>query len=230
MRSLLALIAAVVLLAGSANALCGVPQPRLVCAEYFQKQAVVTARLVSIRHFAPKDRDDYYLFTMETEQVLRGRIPQRFRVIEENNSGRTGIDWNRGDSYLLFTSYAAAERTWSLESCGNSGRLSESEHVLQEIRELRNPGRGGTIQGLVRFDPNATVLIRGIHRDLKVTAQTNQDGEFKANVPSGSYTAWPTHKGMQFEVDLMSYENPRKIKMENGRCAQMQFNALERKK
>jgi hypothetical protein len=230
-RNLVAVMSAVVLLAGSSSALCGSPRPRLACAEFFQEQAVVTAKLISARHVLPKneDRDDYDLYTMETTQILRGTLPQRFRVIQENNSGRTGIAWYPGESYLLFLSYSPEHKAWSLDGCSNSDRLSESEKVLQEIQQLRaQPGSGGTIQGLVWPASEATVLVRAMHGSFKTATKTNEEGGFKVHVPAGRYTVWPVHKGQQFEVDLLSYENPRKIKIANGGCAQVQFNVREK--
>ena len=87
-------MAAILLLTGSSSALCATPHDRLVCAEYFHEQAVVTAKLVRSRHVVPKgeDKDEYDRYTMQTTQVLRGNIPARFVVIQENNSGRSGID------------------------------------------------------------------------------------------------------------------------------------------
>ena len=221
------------LLAGSSYALCGHPTPRLVCAEYFHEQVVVTATLVRIRHFVPKDPDgdEYDLFAMETTRVLRGKIPQHFRVIQEYNSGRAGIDWTLGESYLLFLFYSAEDKAWSLDGCSNSDLLSKSGTVLQEIQRLQtHKGNGGTIQGLVWPGPNTTVLVRGMHLNFKTTTQANQRGEFSVHVPAGFYTVWPVHQGKRFEVDFLSYQDPRKIEIVDGGCAQMQFNVREDRK
>ncbi len=48
------------------------------------------------------------------------------------------------------------------------------------------------------------------------------------HVPAGLYAVWPIHKGTQYEVDFRSYENPRKIRIESGGCAQVQFNVREK--
>ena len=52
---------------------------------------------------------DYHLYTMQTERVLRGKINPRFRIYEENSSGRAAFQWKEGETYLLFLSYIKRE-------------------------------------------------------------------------------------------------------------------------
>src|SRR5262249_53988892 len=77
----------------SASAVCNSPQPRLVCAEFFREQVVVSARLARIRYVEPKDAMDYHVYTMQTDRVLRGNINPTFRIYEENSSGRASFEW-----------------------------------------------------------------------------------------------------------------------------------------
>ena len=127
-----------------------------------------------------------------------------------------------------FSSYVPQYKAWSLDGCSNSDSLQLAGDTLQTIRQLQAGGNdGGTIHGLVWPDPGATVLVRGIHGNFRTTATTDSEGEFHVHVPAGVYSVWPIHKGKKFEVDLLSYQNPRKIKIVNGGCAQMQFNDVE---
>src|ERR1700751_6025463 len=70
------LCAAVVLLfASPALPFCLVPQPRLVCAEYFRSQLVVKATLVQTNTLHDKDDPDgirAYVYTVQVNQVIRG--------------------------------------------------------------------------------------------------------------------------------------------------------------
>src|SRR5258708_27457374 len=230
MKSILAAIVAILLLAGSSSALCATPRPRLVCAEYFHEQAVVIAKLVRSRHVVPKgeDADEYYRYTMQTTEVLRGKIPSRFVVIQEMNSGRSAVDWNIDDSYLLFLFYDSRYKAWSLDGCSNSDSLKLAGDTLQTIRQLQAGGQqGGTIHGLVWGPTGTTMLVRAINGNFKTTTTTDSEGEFHVHVPAGLYTVWPIQKGKKFEVYFLSYQNPRKIKIVNGGCAQMQFNVVE---
>lgn len=81
---------------------CNLPQPRLVCAEYSQSDAVVITRLVKSQHVEPKNDQDYQLYTFQVETVLRGSIPKQFVLWDENSSARLTFDVLRGRKYLLF--------------------------------------------------------------------------------------------------------------------------------
>src|SRR5271169_5584752 len=92
-----------VLFASQANAYCKMPQPRLVCAEYFHSKAVVIAKLAGITPF--KDSNDDVVgtyYSMTVEQTFRGKVPRLFRVYASNQSGPASFGWKTGDSYLLF--------------------------------------------------------------------------------------------------------------------------------
>ncbi len=230
MKSVLAAIAAILLLTGSSSALCATPQDRLVCAEYFHEQAVVIAKLVRSRHVVPKGEDasEYDLYTLETTELLRGKIPHRFVVVDEDNSGRSGVLEDIGESYLLFLSYVPQYKAWGIDGCSNSDSLKLAGDTLQAVRQLQTGGQqGGTIHGLVWPAPGASVLVRAINGNFKTTTTTDGEGEFHVHVPAGTYRVWPVQKGKKFQVDLFSYQNPRKIKIVNGGCAQMQFNDVE---
>jgi hypothetical protein len=57
----------------SAMSTCGVPQPRLVCAEYFANQLVVESTLIRTDQDSPS-YPSFYVYTMLVNQVLRGKI------------------------------------------------------------------------------------------------------------------------------------------------------------
>src|SRR5215468_4022870 len=78
------------------------PLPRLICAEYSNSVAVVTATLLKTQHFTPQDKQDWFIHTLEATKVLKGEIDNSFRVYEENSSGRAPFTWKKGERYLLF--------------------------------------------------------------------------------------------------------------------------------
>jgi hypothetical protein len=58
---------------------CSVPQPRLVCAEYFASQVVVQATLVSVRTISHKDDPKgiaAFVYSLRAGRVLRGILPR----------------------------------------------------------------------------------------------------------------------------------------------------------
>ncbi|HEV2963657.1 MAG TPA: hypothetical protein VG649_17660 [Candidatus Angelobacter sp.] len=211
-------------LATSASARCLDPSPRLLCAEYFQSDAVVTAKLLKTRRVTLPD-DDYFLYTMRTERVFRGKVPAVFKVVDDAGTGRALIPEEEGPGYLLFLRYQKPYKAWSVDNCGNSHPLSESADTLKRIDQLQAGGNGGTIQGVVFLDPGSTVLVRGKQGTFKTT--TDQQGHFEVHVPAGQYSVSVIHQGKRFEPDDLSYEDPKKLRVHNGGCAQVQFNLIE---
>jgi len=213
------------LLISSARAVCNVPQPRLVCAEYFKEQAVVIAHLVRTRYVDPKKEDvmDYHIYTMQTERVLRGQINPSFRIYEENSSARAGFEWKEGERYLLFLSYSKGDKGWELDGCGNSRPVEEAAAVLQEIDRIKGAGNadGGEISGEVWFDPGVTVIAQGSGGTFRT--RSGRGGRFKIRVPAGVYSVRAVQRETPFEADDFSYEDPRRVRLVNGGCVQIRF-------
>jgi len=198
--------------------------PRLLCAEYSQSDAVVTARLLRIRHVTLSEDDDVLLFTMQTEKVLRGKMRSVFTVVDSPYTGRALVP-EKGKRYLLFLSYSKTYKAWALDSCGKSGPLEESAETLKGIDLLKGQS-GGTIQGVV-WVAGSTVLVHGKQHTFKTT--TDEKGAFKIQVPAGEYSVSIVHDGTRFEPDLLSYEDPKRLRVHDGGCAQVQFNVVEGK-
>jgi len=209
---------------------CQVPQPRLVCAEYFASQVVVEATLVETR--ALHDADDpqgisAYVYTLRVDRVLRGKVGARLRVHEGNDSGRATFGWVRGKEYLLFLSYAPEEKSWELDGCGNSGPLGGAKMALAEIAAIKSAHGGGVIHGIVSghtlSTPISGVLVEAIGKTGRYEATTNTKGEFQIDVPAGEYNVRAVKSGLYFYEADTTYENPRGIRIEPGGCAQVQF-------
>ncbi len=175
---------------------------------------------------------DGYVYRLQTSRVLRGRIGSSFRVYEENSSGRASFDWTRGEQYLLFLR-PGGNGTWYLDGCGNSTPLVSAAFTLKVIESFQQRRNGGLIQGKVvavqsqlGTKGGVKIQIHGASRDYE--AMTDQYGEFKVHVPAGQYEAHATHGGWVIKADVLTYEDPAKIKIENGGCAQLQFEAVEK--
>jgi Carboxypeptidase regulatory-like domain len=216
-----------------AAAFCFLPQPRLVCAEYFASSLVVEATLVQTRELHDKDDPEgisAYLYTMRVNRALRGSAVGNIRVYEGNDSGRAGFKWVQGKEYLLFLSYAATEKSWSLDGCGNSDPLTQASVVLSEIAAIRVAGGSGVIHGAVR-EASSSDSIAGVHIEAQGTggrfvATTDEKGEFQMSVPPGRYIVRAAEDGSVFGADPISYEDPRNIRIEPGGCAQVQFHRV----
>jgi hypothetical protein len=220
-------IGLVLILTRVAGAVCNVPQPRLLCAEYFKSQAVVIAKLIRVRHAIPKDEQDWFIYTLRTQRVFRGGTDSVFRVYEENSSARAGFDWRVGRPYLLFLDFDKTEKAWELDGCGNSGPVRRAAALLKVIETmLANPGDGGVIRGSVNLD---RVLVVAYGKQNSFKAFSNNDGDFKISVPAGDYTVRAFLPGWSFSEADFSYENPEKIHIENGGCAQLQFGSIRKR-
>ena len=217
-----------VVLCASAFGLCGLPQPRLVCQEYFAEPVVVVAKVVRLRKAEPlrPGRMDGTYYYMEVVERLRGKILNRFQVYEENATGRANFDWKRGENYLLFISYSKEDRGWELDGCGNSAPMSMAQKVLKELGRIQNGKVRETIQGTIASEETLpermTVKIEG---GGKIHTVFVENREFRLRVEPGAYVVTPVHAGWRFEKDAFSYDDPQKINIEPGRCAQIQFQA-----
>lgn len=206
---------------------CGLPQRRLVCQEYFAESAVVVAKLARVRHVDPgpgQMEANYYYF--EVVRRLKGKILKRFQVYEENGSGRAQFEWKRGESYLLFISYSTAGRGWELDGCGNSSPLTRADKVFKEIERIQSGQSREFIMGdfaSTETLPAVTVKVEGEGKTY--TVLTDNKNEFSMRVPPGSYVVTVSHPGWQIEKDRVSYDDPAKITIKPGRCAQVQFQA-----
>lgn len=216
----------ITLLSVKLAAVCSQPQPRLVCAEYFQSAVVVEARLVHSNYVsAPNETTDGHIYKMQTATILRGNVGPSFQVWEENSSGRAAFDWVVGHSYLLFL-YSKQDRGWVLDGCGNSGPLTHAAAALKQIQEIASR-RGGMIQVAVggswisSSPPMGEITVRAQSPQGTYTATTNDEGIAEIKVPAGRYSVTvPSQKVQPFDL---TYDDPAKILIENGSCTQVQF-------
>lgn len=214
-------------LPATAVATCGLPQPRLACQEYFAESAVVVAKLVRVRKVEPlrPGRTEGAYYYMETVERVKGKILNRFQIYEENVTGRAPFAWKRGENYLLFLSYSKDDRGWELDGCGNSSPIAKAQRALREIGAIKAGKGRETILGFIASEETLPEDVV-----VKITGDTSRtisvgNREFKVRVPPGTYVVTPLHPLWQFEKDAFSYDDPQKIKVEPGMCAQIQFQA-----
>ncbi len=225
-KSLICTLLGLVALQSAAWATCGLPQPRHVCQEYFANPAVVVARLTRVRHVGamhPGASDGSYYY-METVERLKGRILNRFQIYEENASGRATFEWKRGESYLLFLTYSEQDHGWELDGCGNSAPLSNAKKVRDEIGRIKAGQQREAIEGFIASEETLperlTVKIEGAGNTRTVPVENR---EFRLRVEPGTYVITPVAAGWIFKKDDFSYDDPANLKIEPGRCAQVQF-------
>ncbi len=212
----------------SVPAVCRQPQPRLVCAEYFQEQAVVIAKLVRIEDVGDKEAIVGHFYTLSLEKTFRGTIDRTFRIWEELTSGRAGFDWVQDKSYLLFLSFSRNDHTaWVLDGCGNSGPFTQAEKALREIEAIKAEHGGGFVSGNISSESppeslnRVSIVVTG--RGHTYEGSTDQEGNFRVRVPAGIYKLNASRPDWFFRKDDFSYDDPQRISIENGGCAQVQL-------
>jgi hypothetical protein len=154
-------------------------------------------------------------------------IDRVFRVHEGNDSGRATFGWKIGRGYLLFLFYSDSDKAWELDGCGNSGPVSGAKAALQQIAAIQASHDGGVIHGVISQQalsvPVANVHVEARGANGRYTATTNSKGEFEIEVPAGRYAVRATETGFSFATADFSYENPNKVQIESGGCAQVQL-------
>ena len=208
----------------TSSAVCGLPQPRLVCQEYFAKPLVVMAKLTRERTVRSGEDVLGTYYYMEAVERLKGRVLKRFQVYDENSSARATFDWKRGQEYLLFLSYSEQDRGWELDGCGNSAAMTNAKNVLEQIAQIKSVKEHDRIEGYIASEDTLperlVVKIEGGERSRTVAVENR---EFRLRVGPGTYVVTPIAAGWTFTQDDFSYDDPQKIKIEPGRCAQVQF-------
>ena len=230
------LLTLVLLLPGFVGGVCNVPQPRLVCAEYFASKAVVEATLIkvkAVRDLSDSEGVEAFVYTLRSNHVIRGNVTPVFRVYEGNDSGRATFAWKVGEKYVLFLFPSNEDKSaWSLDGCGNSGLLANAKLTLRQIRAIQ-AGRGaGVIHGIVA-EQTSEVSVSGLRIEVRgghanYIGTTDATGHFELKVPPGKYTILPANNAVSLHTADFSYENPDNLQVQPGGCVQVQLVATGR--
>ncbi len=129
-----------IFVASGAAAVCidGHPQPQR---EYQRSYAVVVGQVVAEQETpAPTVLVGWYpgtTYSFQVAEIVRGKIPRNIKLFSENTSGRFPMDV--GTSYLVFVNVHRG--IFMVDSCGNSGKVSDRQEVLASIRKLAKEQR-----------------------------------------------------------------------------------------
>ena len=231
LRSAVLLQAAVALLICTVNGLTACPQPfPKVCAEFFKSDAVFVGTVLEEHSVVVDDFIEELRYVIRVENTFRGDERKTVTVSTENASARFLLE--PGQRYLLFAKLYE-NRLW-IHSCGNSGLTSETNDVVEQIKQiLRAPGEGeisgrvlmGSGKGYLEVPATgARVVVRG-SQGLLATV-TDKAGEFRIKVPAGEYSIQLLSQDFEIDPYDLSYDDPaRPIVIASGACAQFQYLA-----
>jgi len=122
-----------ILVAGIATALCLNGNPS-VTEEYANSQSVFIGKVITEKDVP--ESDNYYdgkNYTVQVQEVFKGNPTNPVVLFSENSSGR--FPMTEGKTYVIFLYYESGR--YQIDSCGNSGLLSEKEVALHSLRQLR---------------------------------------------------------------------------------------------
>ena len=168
-----------------------------------------------------------YMSTTSCEE----RLERRYSCTKQTTVGAPHSLGFREESTCYF--FSDVENAWELDSCGNSGPLSESAVVLAEIATIKKAHGSGAIHGVVRGSeglPEAMISgahIEAVGKNGRYPATTNENGKFEIKVPAGQYVVTASKSGITFGKAQFSYEDPQKVRIEPGGCAQVEFAEMD---
>ncbi len=126
--------ASMLVMAHTALAVCLKGHPS-VEKEFHKSWAVVVATVVEqheVPEKPPKHLDGGTAYQLDVNQIYRGKVPQFFEVLSENNSGR--FPMTVGAPYLLFVHRDSG--AFEVSNCGNSGPLSKTNETREKLKSL----------------------------------------------------------------------------------------------
>jgi len=214
-------LGALLLLALPATAACLQPEWK-ICSEFFKRDAVFIARVLSETTVRSQSGlyDDGWVYRLRVTKVFRGSLGAVAEVFTENSSGRFRLEV--GKDYLLLATLR--EGRFEIDNCGESGLFTERSKTIREIEGIAKAS-DGVIEAYVESRERKGVAgvqfeVRG--KETAYIAVTDGSGRSRLNVRPGTYSV----KAVAASVLLIpSYEDPDRIVVSSGGCAQLQFIA-----
>jgi len=209
------------------------PHPRRICTEVFHNDLVFTGKVLKATdHYDAEGWAETITYRVKVLTVFKGPQQEVFDINTGWNSGAQYLDV--GKEYLLFAKLHRNpdEPLWNGYFIGggdNNGLLSESAvNVAQILSVLKKhaTSKTGSIRGRVySFEEKDMSGIKfeafsGRHR---YQAVSDADGWFEFDVLPGIYRIEPQDKHGSIQVYDLSYDDPAKVEIKAGECAEVAF-------
>jgi hypothetical protein len=210
----------------NAVAVDSVPNLR-VCAEYFHSAAVFTGKVLSEREVPMQgDRDPGWVYRVRVLKTYKGTVHGVIDVYTSNTD--ISFPLKVGSAYVLF---ADDWQRGALEigTPTNSGLLRKRARTLAAIARVEQARGRGEITGRVfsrgtpLSKPPMKVLATGT---ANYSVLTDRNGRFRISIVPGDYKVRLAADGWTVRPYLMSYEDPDKIRIHDGQCADIWFEAV----
>jgi hypothetical protein len=192
--------------------------------EFFKSRLVVVGQVLSetteVDSAGFIDASDYQIKVLRT---YRGSRRQIMSIRSENDSGR--FPMQKGEKYLLFV--RVFEGHFVIDSCGNSGLLSDAEDTIDVIKQMSKAGPYGEIEARVRNGMDDIAGVRFVLRSTKgvFSAVSGDDGWIHMRVPPGLYKL--TVASARFRIDLfdLNEDQPDGLVVHRGGSVQLDYDA-----
>lgn len=191
-----------------ARGFCFAPQLR-VSDEYFVSPLVLTGTVMASRNVVdPADPEGWTgtFYTIRVDSVYRGQAPRSMELYSENSTSRFPMELHR--PYILFLT-KGTESNWMVDNCGNSGEISLSSPVLEELKQL--PLRQSFVYGEVyswQYPNRCAPMQLTVHSKTTTSTTTvKADCSFKVEVPPGRYEATLRRNGLPVAANDPNYKD-----------------------
>lgn len=210
-----------------ANAFQLVPQAK-ACNLYFKSAAVFVGKVISTTPYT--GNSDGWSYKLKVIKSFRGKLGPTVIVRTEASSGELGL--NDGFTYLLFA-YRDNGGPLFIVSDGVSGQLIYPKREISKLEGIvaaSHRNGGGEIYGRIVTPDQFPEGLAGVHVLVSGSGKTyslvsGEAGWFHVHVPAGSYSATAAHSGWLFKPLELSQDNPKRFRVANGGCAQIEIVA-----
>jgi hypothetical protein len=199
---------AVLVVAKDAYAFCFAPQLR-VSDEYYVSRLVLTGTVTISRNVVdPEDPEGWTgtFYTVQVDKVYRGTSPKSLVIYSENSTSRFPMELHR--PYILFLT-KDTEANWMVDNCGNSGEVSLSSTVIEQLNQL--PLRQSFVYGDVyswQSPDHCTPMQLTLHSAKTVaTTAVKANCSFEIDVPPGRYEATLRRNGIPIATNDPNYKD-----------------------
>jgi hypothetical protein len=107
------------------------------------------------------------------------------------------------------------------------------EQSLAALARLKSAPSGGEITGKVLWDRGTlkkTIVLVTVTGTASYSAVADTNGRFRILTVPGEYRVHLTSEGWTFSPPGFSYEDPDTVKLQNGQCADIWFEAAPEQK
>jgi hypothetical protein len=220
-----------IVLTSTSAGVCPQPQPA-PNAEFFKSESVFVGEVLSETPEVVQGDvlPQGWFYQLRVEKTFRGPALKTLSVYTEDTNVRYPL--KVGEKYLLFAHQD--EGRLSIDSCGNSNKLSEAAGAIDAIEAIKHAGPYGEVEGRVQTKSAGVGIpgVRVIARRGKSSYSTItvQDGWFKLRVPPGKYKLTIQSPTLFVEPQdfVYNYDDPDHFIVHRGSSAHFEYLAWPR--